>query len=598
MISRKWGAVAGVLTCLIAGAALAAGAGEMPPVKKLIEYGWDVRTPAYVRDHIREMEKRPFDGLIMRLAVGGRIFMLKPWTEEMLAPDYEALQAIKWDKFRDNFLCMYAASNMDWFSDQDWALVLNKVRLIAHGAKLGRCKGVCFDQEPYGGNPWHYPRQAHAAEKSFAEYEAQVRKRGAEFMRTLMSEMPAVVVHTFFQLGYFSDLYGIRDPQERAQRLSGKHYALLPAFLNGMLDAAGPEVIITDGNESSYYYQEPEQFYRAFHNIRQGALRLVAPENVRKYQTQVQASNALYVDQIFNLRTKKFLSAHLTPEERAQWFEQNVYYALKTSDEYVWCYSEKMNWWENRGIPPGLEEAIKSARQKIRENKPLGLDVPPMLKAAQKRWEAELEKSLIRRTAQIRRLKANEKPPVIDGELNDPVWQSTKPLEAFLPYVTQKDRKIEAPTTARVVYDGQAVYIGVVCTEPKVAQMKIVGQDPDSDIWMGDSIDIFLQPDAKSARYYHFILNPRNVHWDAVFEGQNDLKYNPAWNSAAKVADGKWVAEVAIPWSALQVKAPKPGDKWRANLCRQRLPGREQTAWSQTRSGFMEADKFGTWIFR
>jgi len=52
------------------------------------------------------------------------------------------------------------------------------------------------------------------------------------------------------------------------------------------------------------------------------------------------------VDQNFALRqpnTEKYLSYRMTPEERAQWFEHNTYWALYTTDEYVWCYSERMN---------------------------------------------------------------------------------------------------------------------------------------------------------------------------------------------------------------------------------------------------------------
>ena len=38
---------------------------------KLIEYGWDTPGPEFVRTHIVEMERRPFDGVIVRLPDGG-----------------------------------------------------------------------------------------------------------------------------------------------------------------------------------------------------------------------------------------------------------------------------------------------------------------------------------------------------------------------------------------------------------------------------------------------------------------------------------------------------------------------------------------------
>jgi hypothetical protein len=74
----------------------------------------------------------------------------------------------------------------------------------------------------------------------------------------------------------------------------------------------------------------------------------------------------------------------MTPEDRAKWFEHNTYWALYTTDEYVWCYSERMNWWKDQ-TPPGLEPAILSARQKIAEGKPLGFDIEPIIAAAGKR---------------------------------------------------------------------------------------------------------------------------------------------------------------------------------------------------------------------
>ena len=93
------------------------------------------------------------------------------------------------------------------------------------------------------------------------------------------------------------------------------------------------------------------------------------------------------MDQNFALRqpkTEQYLSYRMTPEERAKWFEHNTYWALYTTDEYVWCYSERMNWWKDQ-TPPGLEAAIVNARQKIAEGKPLGFDIEPLIEAAGKR---------------------------------------------------------------------------------------------------------------------------------------------------------------------------------------------------------------------
>src|ERR1041384_588264 len=82
-----------------------------PWQKKLIEYGWDSQTPAFIAEHIRDMEKRPFDGLIFRLAGGTDVLDPKPWEGSKFAADLEVIPKIEWKNFTDNFVAMLAASN-------------------------------------------------------------------------------------------------------------------------------------------------------------------------------------------------------------------------------------------------------------------------------------------------------------------------------------------------------------------------------------------------------------------------------------------------------------------------------------------------------
>ncbi|HQN01713.1 MAG TPA: hypothetical protein PLL36_11580, partial [Candidatus Hydrogenedentes bacterium] len=71
--------------------------------------------------------------------------------------------------------------------------------------------------------------------------------------------------------------------------------------------------------------------------------------------------------------------------ERPKWFEHNVYYALKTTDRYAWCYSERMNWWKGQDVPPGAEEAVRSARDKLSKGESLGFDLAPIVAEAKQR---------------------------------------------------------------------------------------------------------------------------------------------------------------------------------------------------------------------
>ena len=585
------------LLCAVSLTLLAGVAQPQPARKKLIEYGWDVPHPSFVAKNIREMEKRPFDGLIMRLPKIGRVFVDTKYDEADVAAEIEAIKSIKWDKFTDNFLCTYAASTMDWFSDADWECVLHNVGLSAKAARAGRCKGLCFDAEPYGNNPWLYATQTHAADKTFAQYQTMVRKRGAQFMAEIQKHLQNPVIHTFFLLSYFRDLVEEPDAQTREAEYAKRHYGLLPAFLEGMLDAASPGAIITDGNESAYYYTNQDQYEEARDRIR-NAWKIVSPANQDKYRKQVQCSQALYVDQLFNMRTRKFISAYMTPEERARWFQHNVYHALSTADEYVWLYSEKMNWWTNTSLPPGLEEAVVQARRKTAQGRPLGYDLTQTFERANERQAQALRAQMVIRQADVMPIQAADAAPAIDGQLGDAVWKRSGALDAFAPYVTVKQAEVQARTLAWLAYDEDYLYVAIECLEPKMDALQSIGAARDQDIWLGDSVDVFLAPGPKRSPYFHIILNPDGARWDAHRQESDQLSWNPEYQSATYKGADYWTLEMAVPWSAMDMSAPKPGDHLFANICRQRMPSREHTSWSQCISGFVEPGSFGTLIFR
>ncbi len=365
---------------------------QQRPKKKIVEYGWDVPYPDFVRDNIREMEKRPFEGIIFRTKGFDHIFDTRPWEKEKLQPQLDTLAQIKWEKFTDNFLTLYAASKwkMDWFNDEHWKVIVNNMKLFSLAVRSGNCVGVCFDPEPYDTDPWVYPGPY--KDKSFEQVCEQVRRRGRQFIMALQEHMPEIRVLSLFQLGLFGHVLDEPDTRIRQEKLRKQWMPLLPAFCIGMVEGAAPGTILIDGNELAYYYENHHKFYEAYHLIRQRAQALVPEELRKKYNRNVQVGMALYIDQTLGKRTVQTISQFMTPEQQLKFFEHNVYYSLTTSDEYVWCYSERMNWWlppekvkEDRILPPGVEQALISARQKYEQGKPLGFDIKNIIEAAQQK---------------------------------------------------------------------------------------------------------------------------------------------------------------------------------------------------------------------
>ena len=579
--------------CSLALLLTAAVALSAPPQKKLLEYGWDVPYPDAVRDGIKQMEEMPFDGLVFRIREYNHLFDTRPWKQADLQPQIDILQAIDWHKFTDNFLIVYAANQqgMSWFDDAQWNTIVANTALTMQTVTAARCVGVCFDAEPYGANPWAWTGEDQ--EHTFAQAQAAARKRGAQVMAAMQAAKPDIKILTFFAFVYQASLGRIPDEAERNARLAAHHYALYPAFLNGMLDVMGPEARLIDGNESSYYYTDANGYYRGYHAMKEEARAIVEPANRQKFTAQVEAGMALYVDQVMALRKVPVIANWLTPEERLKFWEHNAYWSLFTTDEYVWLYSERMNWWQGP-VPEGLQQGVESARAKLAAGKPLGFDIAPLIEHAKQRQKDEIAARLKDRQAKIAKLPAGTAAPAIDGKLDDPAWQ-IPPLEPFEPQASQPAEV--AQTAVRVTYDAQRLYVAWQCDEPQVDKLVCAGAGRDSDIWSGDVVELFCSLGDDPQQYRHFIVNPNNVVWDGQSSPQgDDVSWDADWQSAAARGDGHWTVEMAIPWSALG-GPPTPGSVRRANLCRQRSPKRELSSWSTIVTGFIEPDRFGTWEF-
>jgi hypothetical protein len=320
--------------------------------KKFIELGWDIPDTAFLREQHRVMEQEgPFDGVIFRVeaknAEGRTISTQGPWSREPWQREWfqgalHDLQACQFTQYTDNFLLFNATpARIAWTDDEGWNALEEKLRICAWLAREGHVKGIAPDFEPYGENQWKFdPAQG----PSFAETVALARQRGAQFTRGIAAEMPHGVILTLFLNSVVARAGHVADP---ATVLAQEHYGLLPAFFNGMLDAAPPEIVLVDGCENGYYLDSVEAYQRAALDMRSWngpAIRLVAPESRAKYRAQVQAGFGFYLDMFVN---EPGHVHYRGPWEgsRLKHLSRNLTAARDASDQYVWIYGEQCRWW-------------------------------------------------------------------------------------------------------------------------------------------------------------------------------------------------------------------------------------------------------------
>ena len=334
-------------------------AGEPAAKKKVIEWGWDEPDTKFIRENVEKMEQLPFDGLIFHVnSSKGGSFVWEMWGSrkfelEEFQHSIDNLKATAFRRLADRFLRVNVTpGEVDWFDDGQWAVVLNNFAVAARIANSGGCKGFMFDVEQYNAGLFHYPKQKHQADKTFADYRAKVRQRGQEWMKTVNGHFPDITVLLTFG-------YRIAQPSANGGDRSATRYGLLADFLDGMLDACSKQTNIVDAWEYSYSYKKQEQFEQGYDTIKVKSLEWTAvPE---KYRRHVRAGFGVWMDcrwRQVGWNVDDFSKNHFSPAE----FESVVRWALETSDEYVWIYTEQPRWWTNERLPKQYVDALSRAR--------------------------------------------------------------------------------------------------------------------------------------------------------------------------------------------------------------------------------------------
>jgi hypothetical protein len=192
--------------------------------KKLIATGWDCPDSERLLTHLAEMEKRPFDGVILELTgrtAEGKFSAIRPafsrekWQREWFQASVDQLRACKFTRLTDNFITIGAnPGSVDWFDDEGWQRIVEHWRIAAWAAKQSGCKGLLFDPEPY--TPPHsqfsYAAQPDRKQHSFNEYAAKARQRGRQVMQAIAEEYPEITLFCYFINSINAAATGRADP--------------------------------------------------------------------------------------------------------------------------------------------------------------------------------------------------------------------------------------------------------------------------------------------------------------------------------------------------------------------------------------------------
>lgn len=378
------GTLAG-MSCLLASDTRHPACSGQGAEKKMIELGWDSPTIEYLSTNIATMKKNAafFDGLACWPGEA-LLFVDFPWSEDDLMLSYA--RNIPSGYFNDIFIRVEASSNVnqvDWFDDSLWSTILGNAELLSKLLAAGPFAGLVIDPEFYNGDcsttdgvaihsPWYYqydgvPYYA----KSFDDVKAKVRLRGKALVEALQKYKPELAVMLLAGASIAYDYTG-----GDLANLATCPYALLPAFIDGMLDGINSGSTLIDGNEGhSYHLDETTNYDTNYDYIEKADLAFL--ENSSKWAENGRIAYAIYADYVAGYLDDEYYPA-LRPYGSAyysKWMRHNAYNSLLHSDRYVWVYGEsgsakstsgeKMDWWSvpQANLPEGIGEDLSFGKE-------------------------------------------------------------------------------------------------------------------------------------------------------------------------------------------------------------------------------------------
>ncbi len=325
--------------------------------------GSDAVNSRFLARHPEFTASYPYNGLVVPVVIGAdwagraglvaRDYLLQEllWNTvdlpyEALQPAVADLQSVVWGSVTDNFLNVSLVDGAkgrgtpDLANDGDWAILERHASRAARLCRETKLQGFWLDTEQYGTYRWHPATgesvrdPKHPADVPFPfgkDAPEVLRRRGAQWIRAVQAELPAVKIIITFAWSPDAVSYG---------PLKGT-----ADFLDGVLEGLVAPGQLIHGYENTFYYgQGPGTTHTADgfagDRSRFETARLAMRQwrsysaNPSKYDAFVKVGMAAWVED------DPWNSWAGFPSGTKASFWSNLPLALAYSDEYVWVWSE------------------------------------------------------------------------------------------------------------------------------------------------------------------------------------------------------------------------------------------------------------------
>jgi hypothetical protein len=170
--------------------------------------------------------------------------------------------------------------------------------------------------------------------------------------------------------------------------------------------------------------------------------------------------------------------------------------------------------------------------------------------------------------------------PVVDGALDDRMWQAAAPLTGFVQAEPFEGQAGSESTEVRILYDAEAIYVGVVLHDRNPSLIVTTDTRRDAGLGEMDSFQMIFDTFRDQQNGFVFGTNAAGAQYDAQVRDQGDQtsSWDGSWDVRTQTTETGWSAEFRIPLRTLRY-GPAP-QTWGVNFFRNIQRTRERTYWA------------------
>ena len=149
-------------------------------------------------------------------------------------------------------------------------------------------------------------------------------------------------------------------------------------------------------------------------------------------------------------------------------------------------------------------------------------------------------------------------PPVLDGKLDDPVWQRAPHETGFKTYHPDYGIEMVENSVVYYAYDRENIDFAFRCFDSEPYKIKATVNRRDNiltDDWICINLDTFNDQQSLYALY----VNPLGIQGDSRFEGgKEDFNVDTVWYSHGRIDENGYTIEMKIPFKSIRFSHKNP----------------------------------------